>query len=125
MIYGIGIDFVEVSRMEKILKRWEERFTNRVYSPLEIDYCKKRAFPTMHYAARFAAKESFLKAAGVGLWMGVRLKDIEILNNRKGRPEIKLHEKAKEILQDNGITTIYISLSHTAVLAVAMVILEK
>ncbi|MDI6775937.1 MAG: holo-ACP synthase [Syntrophales bacterium] len=125
MIYGIGIDFVEVSRMEKILKRWEERFTNRVYSPLEIDYCKKRAFPAMHYAARFAVKESFLKAAGVGLWMGIRLKDIEILNNREGRPEIKLHEKAKEIPQDNGITAIYISLSHTAVLAVAMVILER
>jgi len=79
----------------------------------------------MHYAARFAAKESFLKAGGIGLWMGIRLKDIEALNNREGRPEIKLHAKAKESLDDNGISAVHLSLSHTATLSVAMVILEQ
>lgn len=125
VIYGIGIDFVEVSRAEKILERWGERFTFRVYSPFEIAYCKKQVFPTMHYAARFAAKESFLKAAGIGLWMGIRLKDIEVLSNREGGPEIKLHAKARDILRDNGISAVHLSLSHTAMLAVAMVILEQ
>jgi len=125
VIYGIGIDSVEIGRVEKILERWGERFTTKVYSPFEIDYCKNRVFPAMHYAARFAAKESFLKAASIGLWMGIRLKDIEVLNNREGRPEIKLHAKAKEILRDNGISAVHLSLSHTAMLAVAIVILEQ
>ncbi|MFA4915727.1 MAG: holo-ACP synthase [Syntrophales bacterium] len=125
MICGIGVDSVEVSRIEKILDRWEKRFTNMVYSSSEIDYCRKQAFPAIHYAARFAAKESFFKAAGIGLWKGIRLNDIEILNNRAGKPEIKLRETAKSILQDTDVTAIYVSLSHTAFLAVAMVILEK
>lgn len=67
MIVGIGIDLVEVPRMQRILGRWGHRFLARVYTPEEIAYCQARALPAMHYAARFAAKEAAMKAMGTGL----------------------------------------------------------
>ena len=70
MIFGIGTDLVEVSRVEKILQKWGEKFLKKVFSQNEIEYCKKKAFPAIHFAARFAAKESFLKSLGIGLGMG-------------------------------------------------------
>jgi holo-[acyl-carrier protein] synthase len=123
MICGTGIDLVEVQRIEKILKRWGERFTGRVYSESEIEYCRKRSNPAIHYAARFAAKEAFLKSIGVR--DGVRLKDIEVLNNQGGKPDLKLHNKAKVTLKDNDIHSVHLSISHTDRYATVVVILER
>ena len=125
MIHGIGTDFVEVFRIEKILQRWGDRFTGKVYSRNEIDYCQNKAFPAMHYAARFAAKESFLKSLGIGLGMGIRLKEIEVINNPQGRPVLEIHERIKDNLDKLGITTIHLSITHTRDHAHAVVILEK
>lgn len=125
MIHGIGTDFVEVSRLEKILQRWGDRFIGKVYSQNEINYCQNKAFPAMHYAARFAAKESFLKSLGIGLGMGVKLKEIEVINNPQGYPVLKIHEKIKDNLDKLGITAIHISITHTREHAHAIVILEK
>jgi holo-[acyl-carrier protein] synthase len=125
MIHGIGTDFVEVSRIDKILQRWGDRFIGKVYTDNEIDYCKNKAFPAMHYAARFAAKESFLKSLGIGLGMGVRLKEIEVINNPQGCPILKIHERIKENLDKLGIIAMHISMTHTREHAVAIVILEK
>jgi holo-[acyl-carrier protein] synthase len=125
MIHGIGTDFVEVSRIDKILQKWGDRFIGKVYTNDEIDYCKNKAFPAMHYAARFAAKESFLKSLGIGLGMGVRLKEIEVINNPQGSPILKIHERIKEILDKLGITAMHISMTHTREHAHAIVILEK
>ena len=125
MIHGIGTDFVEVSRIDKILQRWGDRFIGKVYTNNEIDYCKDKAFPAMHYAARFAAKESFLKSLGIGLGMGVKLKEIEVINNAQGCPILKIHERIKDNLDKLGITAMHISITHTRQHAHAIVILEK
>jgi holo-[acyl-carrier protein] synthase len=125
MIHGIGTDFIEVSRIDKILQRWGDRFTGRVYSLDEINYCQNKAFPAMHYAARFAAKESFLKSLGIGLGMGVKLREIEVINNTQGRPVLKIHQRIKDNLDKLGITAMHISITHTREHAHAIVILEK
>lgn len=125
MIYGIGTDIVEVSRIEKILQRWGEQFVTKVYSHSEADYCKKCAFPAMHFAARFAAKESFLKSMGIGLGMGVSLKDVELINNQKGKPLLKIHGRAESMIHEAGVTAVHISVTHTKKYAHTVVILEK
>lgn len=127
MICGVGIDLVEVQRIENILKRWGKGFTGRVFTESEIEYCRKRARPAIHYAARFAAKEAFLKSIGVGLAGGLRMKDIEALNDQHGKPVLNLHNKAKVTLNKNGIlsTTVHLSISHTDRYATAVVILER
>lgn len=125
MIYGTGIDIVEVQRMAEIIARWGTRFVERVFSPREIDYCHKRALPAMHYAARFAAKESLLKSLGRGLGMGIALKEIEVLNDQQGKPAIRLLGGAETMLRDLGVSAAHVSLSHTRHSATAVVILEK
>ena len=125
MIYGIGTDFVEVPRIEKILQKWGEKFTGKVYSKGEIDYCHKKAFPAMHFAARFAVKESFLKSLGIGLGMGVKLRDIEVINNLQGKPMLKINERIEGIIDKFGITAIHISITHTKEHAHAIVVIEK
>jgi len=125
MICGVGIDMVEVQRIENILKRWGDKFTGRVFTESEIEYCRKRARPAIHYAARFAAKEAFLKSIGVGLAGGLEIKDIEALNDQHGKPVLNLHNKAKVTLNKNGAATVHLSISHTARYATAVVILER
>jgi len=125
MIHGIGTDLVEVSRIERILKKWGDRFLHRVYSTDEIEYCKNKAFPAIHFAARFAAKESFLKSLGIGLGMGVGLSEIEVSNNALGRPVLKMNEKVAGILENLGVNAIHVSMTHTKEYAHALVVLER
>jgi holo-[acyl-carrier protein] synthase len=125
MIYGTGIDIVEVPRMAGIIARWGNRFVERVFSPGEIDYCHNRALPAMHYAVRFAAKESLLKSLGIGLGMGLSLKDIEVVSDQRGKPEVRLRGRAEGMLRNLGVSAAHVSLSHTRHFATASVILEK
>lgn len=125
MIYGIGTDLVEVNRIEKIIQRWGERFTEKVYSQNEINYCQHKAYPAIHYAARFAAKESFLKSLNIGLGMGVSLKDIEVVNNAQGSPQLHMNERIQGVLDKRGITAVHISMTHTREHAQAVVVLEQ
>ncbi len=111
--------------MADIIARWGNRFVDRVFSPDEVEYCHKRALPALHYAARFAAKESFLKSLGLGLGMGLRLVDIEVAVDQRGRPEIRLQGKAEDLLHKLAITAVHVSLTHTRHSAAAMVVLEK
>jgi holo-[acyl-carrier protein] synthase len=124
MIAGTGIDLVDVTRMKKILSRWGDRFPERFFSPGEVDYCRKKATPAIHYAARFAAKESFLKSLGIGLGMGINLKDIEVMNNPQGKPDLILHDQARHLLVQRGIRKVHLSLTHTSQYAAAVIILE-
>jgi holo-[acyl-carrier protein] synthase len=125
MIVGTGIDLVNVGRLKKILEKWGDRFTLRFYSRREIEYCSKKAVPAIHFAARFAAKESFLKALGIGIGMGIQLKDIEVINSPKGKPELVLHHQAEDIMAQKCIRHKQLSLTHTSEYAAAVVILEK
>jgi len=125
MIYGIGIDLVENERMEKILRKWGDKFLSRVFSTNEIDYCSRHAQASIHYGARFAVKESFLKAIGTGLGKDVKLREIEVINEASGKPEIKLSGGARDHVTKAGIEKIHLSITHTKKYAQAMVLLEK
>ena len=124
MIFGVGVDIIEVSRVEDKLSR-TPGLKEKIYTPLEIAYCESKKYPFQHYAARFAAKEAFMKALGTGWAQGVKFSEIEIHNLETGQPVIEVTGKAKEICESNGITGFYVSLSHLRTQAVAMVILEK
>lgn len=124
MINGVGIDLVDVNRMKKLLAKWGDRFMGRFFSQHEIGYCQRKATPAIHFAARFAAKESFLKSLGMGLGMGVKLKDIEVINDHQGKPDLMLHGRAQRLISERGIRKVHLSLTHTSESAVAVVILE-
>lgn len=125
MIYAVGTDLVEVARIERIMERWRERFVRRVYSAEEIRYCRAKGSPAQHFAARFAAKEAFLKGVGVGMAGGVGFRDVEVTTGAKGKPELRFHGRAREMVDRAGITGSHISMSHTDRYAVAFVVLEK
>ncbi len=125
MIYGVGIDLVENSRMDKIVKKWGPKFINRIFSEDEILYCEKHAHSAIHYGARFAAKESFLKALGIGIGKGVKLNDIEVENDKNGKPFLKLNGEAGEMIQKKKIKKVHLSLTHTEHYSTALVVLEK
>jgi holo-[acyl-carrier protein] synthase len=115
---GIGIDITEVKRIEELSLRHKE-FLSRVYTPREIEFCTRKKNKYQHLAARFAAKESVLKALGTG-WSGsIGWTDVEIVNDRWGKPEVNTYGRVKEIVNERGIKRIVISLSHCRDYAVA------
>ncbi|MEQ1750483.1 MAG: holo-ACP synthase [Prosthecobacter sp.] len=121
---GLGIDLVEVGRIRDLLMKHGERFKERTFTANEIAYCDSCADPAMHYAARFAAKEAASKAIGTGLWaQGVDWKDIEVMREASGKPTLHLHGGAKGHADQQGVTRLLISLTHTKDLAMAQVIL--
>jgi holo-[acyl-carrier protein] synthase len=124
MMYGVGTDLVEVARIEGILKKWCERFTLKVFSDGEIRYCSAKSCPARHLAARFAAKEAFLKGLGLGMGRGVGFRDVEVINSPEGKPELVLHERAKNMIESAGIRENHLSISHTERYAMAVVALE-
>ena len=120
MIIGIGVDISKVSRFEKWMK--DEKMIPRFFNAAEINNCRSIQSACEHYAARFAAKEAFGKARGVGL-AGYDMKDIYIVNDENGRPELKVENKAKDLLEskcENPI--IHVSLSHEKEYAIAFVV---
>jgi holo-[acyl-carrier protein] synthase len=122
MIEGVGIDMIETERVaEKISK--EHGFREMVFSKNEIEYCEKKTNKFEHYAARFAAKEAFLKAAGTGWRNGTAFNEIEITNNDEGKPGLILLGETKKTL--SHVKKISVSLSHLKSIASAFVIIEK
>jgi len=124
MIYGIGVDIVDISRIERVLDRWGDRFVRRVFTEAEIEYCSRRGRPASRYALRFAAKEAFAKALGSGFRDGLSFRQIEVINNTQGKPYLKLHGRCRELYTENGICGVFLSLSDDGPYAVAMVVLE-
>jgi len=125
MIYGIGIDLVNIKRMEKVIARWEERFTKRVFTSGEIETCRRRSFPPSAYSLRFAAKEAFAKALGLGMRNGISWRDIEVFHLPGGKPGIRAHGRSSEICRENCITGFHLSLSDDGDYGTAVVVLEK
>ncbi len=124
MIFGIGTDIIEVSRVEEKLLR-TGGLKAKLFTATEIAYCDSKHRPGQHYAARFAAKEAFLKAMGTGWTGGHKFSEIEIVNNALGKPELFVHGKVNEFCAAHGITGMAVSLSHIKDLAKAVVVLEK
>ena len=122
-IYGIGIDIVEVTRIQEASRRWGARFEQRIYTHQELIYCGDTPSRYWRLAARFAAKEATLKALGTGLTTGMRWQDVEIQSDAVGKPEIVLHGEVRRYAQEQNISSVFVSMSHTNVYAVAQVTL--
>jgi holo-[acyl-carrier protein] synthase len=114
----VGIDMIEVSRIERGIERHGERFYNRFFTPAERTYCGGKV---RSLAARFAAKEAVAKAFGTGIG-DIRWVEIEILADERRRPTLHLHGDAKKMADELGLTTWDVSLSHTETHAIAMVV---
>jgi holo-[acyl-carrier protein] synthase len=125
MIYGIGVDIVNIGRMERVIEKWGDRFIQRVFTPAEMDLCLSRPSPIPAFSMRFAAKEAFSKAMGTGMKKGVRWRDIEVFHYPGGRPGLRLHGRSSERCSEENITGFHLSMSDDGGYGVAMVILEK
>jgi holo-[acyl-carrier protein] synthase len=124
MIIGTGIDIIEVERIAFRVGR-DNGFKEFVFSKNEMTYCDAKASPFEHYAARFAAKEAFLKAVGRGWDTGLQWNEIEIVNEKNGKPTLRISGTTEQMLAPMGIRTIHLSLSHLKSMATAIVILES
>jgi holo-[acyl-carrier protein] synthase len=124
MITGIGMDMIEVERVTVKISK-ESGFRELVFSPKEIEYCEKKTNKFEHYAARFAAKEAFLKAAGTGWINETAFNEIQILNDESGKPELVLLGETARWMAQRGSHRILVSMSHLKTMASAVVIIES
>ena len=125
MIYGIGVDLIEIERMAQAIARTGPRLIERLYTDVEQAYCRTQHLPYACYAARFAAKEALLKALGTGLREHMRWRDIEVWRDDLGKPSLRLYGYLHERCVTEGIQHVHLSLSHSATCAIAQVILER
>ncbi|HEY1254763.1 MAG TPA: holo-ACP synthase [Terracidiphilus sp.] len=124
MIVGSGIDLTEIERIQHSVERYGQRFLDRVYTPAEQAYCLRKRKSAESLAARFAAKEAGAKALGTGISHGVNWLEIEVVREPSGRPTLKFHGRAAEFANRLGSVRAALSLTHTATLAMASVVLE-
>ena len=124
MILGTGIDLAEVDRIRDAIGRYGDRFVRRIYTEAEIAYVERKANRFERYAGRFAAKEAGMKAIGTGWKRGVSWQDFEVSNLPSGRPTLRLRGEAARIAEKMGVKSISLSITHTAQLGMAHVILE-
>lgn len=122
MIYGIGLDIIEVERIREVMGRRPDAFLKRVFTPGELAYCDQgEKHRLRRLAARFAAKEAVLKALGTGL-REVKWTDAEVVHDDLGKPQMRLHGRLRELAEARGITEIHISLTHARDYAAAQAI---
>ena len=119
-MHYIGIDIIEIARIQKALDRWGERFLHRIYTESERRLCRKKPW---RLAARFAGKEAVMKALGTGV-RGISWKEIEILAEPSGKPLVNLYGKAQDKADELGLAKLAISLSDSKEYAIAFVVSE-
>lgn len=124
MIFGIGVDLVDVGRIEAIIFRWQDKFLRRVFTEREIHYCNNKKNPAQRFATRYAAKEAFIKALFPKGQLGVSMMDIEI-DQKEGRPFVNVYGKVKEYVGQMGIKKIHLMVSHDGNYGIANVVLES
>lgn len=124
MIYGIGADIAATERFQRFIDADNSALLDRLFTQAERALCGNRKDTASCLAARFAAKEAFLKALGTGLRDGISWQDMEVSNNALGKPELMLSGKAADQVQANGVNRVHLSLSHDSGSAIAMVVLE-
>jgi holo-[acyl-carrier protein] synthase len=123
MIYGIGTDIIEVARIKAVMEK-DIGFRDKIFTPGEIAYCETKKHKFENYAARFSAKEAFLKAIGTGWRFGVKFGEIDLYHDELGKPHIRVTGVAKELTDRLAVSKIHVSLSHLKEMATAIVILE-
>lgn len=123
MVKGIGIDIVEIERFRRIVKRGGRRFLEKIFTKEEIDYCFSMKDPYPHLAGRFCVKEAVLKSLGLGMGMGVKLKDIIVCLDKSGKPYINAGDSLKKFMNKVPDSRILISISHSGEYVVAVALL--
>lgn len=122
MIEGIGVDIIEIERIKTSIERFGETFLQKLFTDSEIAYCRAKKNPLQHFAARFAAKEAVSKALATG-WAGeFQWKNVEVVNDPSGKPNVKLYGSTAEALQHSRVL---LSLSHSDTSVVAFAVIEK
>jgi holo-[acyl-carrier protein] synthase len=122
---GVGVDLVEVARIEKLLAERGRHVFERLLTPAEATYCESMARPAEHVAVRLAAKEAVYKALqGSAAARGIGWRDTEVIRSVDGRPEAQLSGRAAERAQELGVRRVLLSLSHTHTTAIAVAVLE-
>lgn len=125
MIVGTGIDIVEVFRMRDAITKWGMSFLTKVFTDKEIKYSTSKRFAPQHFAARFAAKEAVVKAFGVARRTPLNWTDIEVFNDKEGKPVISFNNTALKLKKQKKVSEVVVSMSHSKNYAVASVILLK
>jgi holo-[acyl-carrier protein] synthase len=125
MVLGIGIDIIEVARIQASHERFGERFLKRILLPSEIEYCLSNRVPAPFLAVRFAAKEAISKAFGTGIGSQLGWLDMEICKKPSGEPYVVLHGSGKQLLEARQAKAVLASLSHTQNYAAAVAMLES
>jgi holo-[acyl-carrier protein] synthase len=116
-----GVDAIEIERVQKTLRRHPERFLRRVFTELELAYCRGRI---RELAVRFAAKEATMKALGTGI-RGVGWREIEVLPDRRGKPLVYLHGRAAERAKAIGLGPVEVSMTHSDLMALSFVVATR
>ena len=125
MVVGLGIDMVQIARLEALFERHPERAQSRLFTPAELEDCRGRANASECLAGRFAAKEAFLKALGTGLAEGLSWHDVRLSGGQGERPRLHASGPAAEKLDALGATGIHVSITHDGGVAAAVVVLER
>ena len=126
MIVGIGVDAVDIDRIERMFESKSDRMLNRLFRAAEVAFLSSKIAPAQHLAVRLAAKEAAYKAlSGNDLARGIGWRDVEVLSREDGSPELRLHGRAAERFAELNATTIHVSLTHSATTAIAVVVVER
>jgi holo-[acyl-carrier protein] synthase len=125
VIFGIGTDIVEYSRVQSTYDRFGEHFVKRLLMDEERELFEKNKMPVRFLAMRFAAKEATVKAMGTGFAHGVWIRDVGIVNNDWGRPEIIWSERGQQVCDDLGIGEGHVSLTDEAGLILAFAVVMR
>ena len=123
-VLGIGVDLVECARIEHSLERFGEKFLHRVFTEGEIAYSMSMKFPARHLAARFAAKEAVSKAFGTGIGKAMGWRNIDVRKKPSGEPFLVFSGPAQELATERGVTSAFVTLSHTEHHAIACIVLD-
>ena len=124
MIYGVGTDLIEISRIEKALARFGERFARRILCEPELKRFRAHKQPVAYLAKRFAAKEAFTKALGTGIHAPANWHGVWVVNLKSGKPQLEFSDALKKLLEQRDIRRSHLSLTDEKDMAAATVILE-
>jgi holo-[acyl-carrier protein] synthase len=124
LVIGLGTDLIEIARIERSVERYGAAFLARVYTPGEVAYCQRKKNAAESFAARFAAKEAAAKALGTGISRGVSWREFEVRRAPGQRPEMHLSGRALQIADRLGIRRMSLTLSHSRLLSIAVVVAE-
>jgi holo-[acyl-carrier protein] synthase len=125
MIFGVGTDVIQIDRVAASLERFGERFVHRLLMPDELAQYGRTKRQVRFLAMRFAAKEAIVKAMGTGFAHGVWIRDVGVVQNTWGKPEVVFSERGLVKCRELGIGHGHVSLTDDAGLVMAFAVLEK